>query len=536
MASSFADSVQTSNNQRFFSAISVALVGLLSASYFVAAIEAASVHPLWMDEVLSIWTARLPTVAAVWEALEKGAEFSPPLYLLLLQKIIQLGGSSALILRLPSIVAVYVVGIAAFTLMRRRYRIPIAALAMALCLTGGLYPFALQARPYACVAACLALVLVVWDIPFDRSPSWRGAATMLVLLAIAIGMNFYAVLLAAAVGLMELVWTATHHRIRWLHVAAVALAILSILLWLPIMQHAAAFNHDDSAAPDYYARPLLIRLVLAYIYLLVGHRLIWLSPLILLFLAAAGGTLVLLRRGATTGLGALENLSIIVGVTCTTPLLVFLFSLMVTHTFNRRYAVVATLGLALLISRLVAKLPWATAFACLFVTVALGVSLSPATTLGLANPPNRALALVARAPTNLPIVTGNGRRFFEIREDADAAVADRLVYLESPPGDANPDPTNEHQVERWKLIAPELAIANIPVFVKSHPRFLLFSDHSAVDLLPSLLIRQGYSLSVIARNGDAYLDEVETRTSSQPQNLDAHQNATAAQSSSFFGP
>jgi hypothetical protein len=521
--------MQTSDNQRTFDAIAVMLVALISASYFVTAFKFASVRPFWMDEVLSIWTARLPTITAVWNALDKGAEFSPPLYILLLQKIIHLGGGNALMLRQPSIVAVYIVGVVAFILMRRRYSLPFAALAMAICLIGGLFPFALQVRPYACVAACFALALVIWDIPSDRAPSlWRPAA-ILVLLVIAIGMNFYSVLIAVGMGLMELIWTGMHRRIRWLYVAVIGLAILSILLWLPIVQHAAAFNHDDSAAADYYALPSLERLILAYMYLLVGHRLIWLSPLILLVPAVLGGTLAMLlrrRASATADPGERGNLNIIVVITCALPLLVFFFALEVTHTFNHRYFAVAALGLALLIARLVARLPSSKPVACLLVTAALGISLTAATPLGLAMSPVRALALLDRAPPDLPIVTGNGLRFFEFCENAKRAVGDRIRYLEPPLGTVSPDPTNQHQVERWKIIAPQLAVLGMAEFLTSNSRFLLFADTSGVDLLPALLIGQGSRLHVIARAGDAYLAEVESRTSSQQlKNSNTRQDA-----------
>jgi hypothetical protein len=189
-----------------------------------------------------------------------------------------------------------------------------------------------------------------------------------------------------------------------------------------------------------------------------------------------------------------------------------LFSFAVTHTFNLRYAVAATLGLAILASRLVAAARWATAVSCFLVLVAIGVMLNAGIRLPSEDPLDRALALVDRAPQNLYIVTGNGQRFFEIREGAAAAVADRLVYLKSPAEIVNPDPTNEHQIGRWKAIGPDLAVMDIAAFVESHSRFLLFGDAVAVDLLPGLLIRRGYTLRVIARNGDAYLSEVETST------------------------
>jgi hypothetical protein len=301
------------------------------------------------------------------------------------------------------------------------------------------------------------------------------------------------------------------------------------------MQQVTAFNRGDASASDYYARPATHRLILAYIYLLVGHRQIWLSPLTLLLPALLGGTLAMLLRGrasTTEDRGKLDNLNIIVVLMCALPLLVFLFALEVTHTFNHRYFIVATLGLAILIARLVANLPWSRALACLLVAAALGVSLTAAIPLGFAKSPVQALTLLDRAPPDLPIVTGNGLRFFEFREDAAPAIGDRIRYLEPPAGTISPDPTNQHQVERWKTIAPQLAVSNRAEFLKSNSRFLLFADTSSIDLLPALLIGQGSRLHVIARVGDAYLAEVESATSEQSGGSNAQQDA-AVQSSSF---
>ena len=492
--------------------IPVVLLALLSASYFFAAMQIAAGRPFWMDEVLAVWTARLPDVAAIWDALNKGAEFSPPLYHLFLQKVIQLGGGSALALRLPSTVAVYVVGVAAFILVRRRYCVAVAALAMALCLTGGLFPFGLQVRQYAGVVACFAVALVIWDVPVERTPSWRNATTMLVLLTIAVGMHFYAVLVAASVGLMELIWTAVHRRIRWLHIGAIGMACCSVLLWLPIMRHIAAFNLGDVDAPAYYARPMLSDLPDVYYFLAARSAPVFLALLAVLCTGAAEYVLVRRRGGGLleprkTGV---DNLDIIVGVTCAIPVLVFVFSVVVTHTYNLRYVIAAALGLSVLAARLVAMTRWSAAFSNFVVCIAIGATLNVALAPATDDPLRRALALLERAPPHLPVVTGNGLRFLEMREGAGAAAAGRLFYLKSPAGTASPDPTNEHQVERWKTIAPNLAVMDVAPFVAAHRRFVLFRDASAVDLLPGLLAGRGYRLSEIARDGDAYLAEVET--------------------------
>jgi len=52
---------------------------LLSASFWISAGAIAATRPYWMDEVLAVWTARMSTAGGVWDALMKGAEFSPPL-------------------------------------------------------------------------------------------------------------------------------------------------------------------------------------------------------------------------------------------------------------------------------------------------------------------------------------------------------------------------------------------------------------------------------------------------------------------------
>ncbi|HTU55236.1 MAG TPA: hypothetical protein VMF62_14825, partial [Acetobacteraceae bacterium] len=119
---------------------------LLIAEYLVLACSAAARRPLWMDEVLAAWTARLPSVGAIWSALEKGADFDPPLYHFLLHAIVLSGARGDLAVRMPSIIAGLVVALASFVLVRRRHPAPVAFLAMALCLVGGLYPFALDAR------------------------------------------------------------------------------------------------------------------------------------------------------------------------------------------------------------------------------------------------------------------------------------------------------------------------------------------------------------------------------------------------------
>jgi Dolichyl-phosphate-mannose-protein mannosyltransferase len=493
--------------ERMWGVAALALIALLTVCYFALAARDAATSPYWMDEVLSVWTARQPSDTAVIDALLKGSEFSPPLYDLLLHNIIALGGSQPLALRLPSIVAVYLIGVAAFILVRRRYSLHIAATAMALCLVGGLYPFALQVRPYACAAACFAFALVIWDGARDRPPSWRNAAAMAALLAVAIGLHFYSLLFAATLGAMELAWTASHRRLRWLYLGAIALALLSVLLWLPFIHTAIAFNHGDVGAADYYARPDAAKLPKFFVFLGIGHSSL-LSPFLAFVLAYLAARIPSWRDKAKPIAGEMESLNIAVTALCAFPLIVFFFALIVTHALSFRYMIVAALGFSILTAQWIARLSHAPQISCSVIAIAIGICFSPVSTEMQAKPPGPALKIVDAAPPDLPIVTGNGLRYFELREGAAPSVSQRLVYLKPVAGTVLSDPTNEHQVERWEKIALEITAADIRSFVNSHPAFLLFKDESGADILPRWLKRCGYRLEPVARSGETVLLKV----------------------------
>jgi hypothetical protein len=135
------------------------------------------------------------------------------------------------------------------------------------------------------------------------------------------------------------------------------------------------------------------------------------------------------------------------------------------------------------------------------------VSLTPDTSAASAAFRTRIIALANRAPPELPLATGNGLRFLELREGTETATAQRLVFIRTPPGVDIPDPTNEHQVERWKTVDPRLPVMSLASFLAANSRFLVLSDCSAIDLLPKLLADRGFTLRTIARTGCAELSE-----------------------------
>jgi len=481
------------------------LMALASLVYAVCTLKAAIENPYWMDEVLAVWTARQATAGAVWGALNQGAEFSPPLFHWLLHGLVRLGLDGRLAMRAPSILAIYGVACCAFTLVRRRSELGVAALAFSFVLCSGLIDYAVQARPYAMVVLCFAVAVVLWNGLEGRTGGLRAVAIGAVL-ALAVGLHFYAIVLVGTLFLVELAWSLKHRRLRWPILAAIAAGGGSILLWWPIVQHVSSFNRGDTAAPLYYAHPTPMKLLDAYVGVLAGYSSILASPLVLLMVTGVAAFVYSLRTRWRIG-----DLDLIGAGACLIPVLVYGFAVLVSHTFNERYCIAAALGFALVMARSAAALPRAAWTAPALGMVLLLASLSPLRTALLADDLRADAALAERAPPGLPIATGNGLRFLELRENTDPKTAARLIYLTAPNESALGDPTNEHQVERWKRINPGLAVAPATPFFAGNRSFLWFSDPDAAAEAPSLFDPYRAKTEVLATASSATLLRVSLR-------------------------
>ena len=264
--------------------LAVLLFLLVSVHYAVASITLAASAPLWMDEVLAVRTARLTDPAAIWHALVHGAEFSPPLYDMLLGRLHALGVDTPIGWRLPSIVAGYAAAIALGSIAWRRYgRVP-AALAAGIVLSSGLFAYAVQARPYALLIAVFALALAIRERPAGAQPSPRRCALLALLLVVMVALHFYALLLVAVLVAIELAERRPPSRGV---LAASAVAAASIAAWLPILVAAHHYSGADTGAPGYYARPTLDALLSSYALTLGWPALLLLGLLIIVALRRA---------------------------------------------------------------------------------------------------------------------------------------------------------------------------------------------------------------------------------------------------------
>ena len=494
---------ETSRNTLF-------ILCIFFSCFLSAGLLNASRAPLWMDEVLATWTARQPTAALVRSAIYHGAEFSPPTYHLLLHYLIACFGSSKLLLRLPSLLAIGLSGLCIFSLVRRYLHVATAAYAVAFLLTGALWDFALQVRPYALLIACFSFALLFWDglnKKGGRAYRCRVAGICLSLIA-CISFHFYGVLFVPCLAAAEAWFSWSHRRIRRLVWIALFVSGASTLVWLPLIQVFRGFSSSDTASPEYFAKPTIERLATTYTGLFMFDR--KQVFLLLLTFCLLGVIYAWNRTTARPNFALLrptketddQGLYVLGTVLTAFPFIVFLFAVFVVKTFSFRYTLAGAIGLSLLLACVLDHLMAFRTVASFLVLAACALLFVRKTQTGSEFDVR---SLLSEATQPYPIVVGEGLRFFELEEEVPKDVKSRLVYVTAPTDARNTDTNNENQVRRWGVIRPDLNIVSPQHFFSTTARFYLLHTPSTPDVITPWLLERGLLSKPIALSGGAWL-------------------------------
>ena len=478
--------------------VPIVLFVALSAAFLVSAMVISAKAPLWMDEVMASWMSQLP-VKTIWQAISHGTISSPPTYFYLLKGVSAIFGHGYLALRLPSILAVYFIGVLTYLLMRRRFSRSTAVLAMALCFVTGLFSYATQVREYALMTLCFAMAVYLW-YPRDGQTiaRWR-VALITALLAAGVALHFYGILLVAALALMELLWSYSNRRIRFPLWAGIFVAGGSVFAWLPLMGRIMKYTGSYEASAEYYAAPTLQRLLSAYADLFFGVKGMTLLVGLLCVMALAfywarfKGVSALVtpaEERANAGFSRNTNLEILVLGSLVVPLIVYVFARVVTHTFNDRYAIAACFGFAMLVARIVSYFRFRDAISCVVVLAAI-VLLAGAPRRSAADNDVYATKFLESTPDSVPIVVGEGLAYFELQVRADPRLLKRLVYLTVPKGETSPDITNEDLLKRWQEFHPDLTMQTPEAFLKANAHFYVLHTSQSTDVITPFLTASG---------------------------------------------
>jgi hypothetical protein len=473
---------------------------LISAAYFYSAVVTAISKPFWMDEVLAVSTARLPTMGEVWSAIWSGAEFSPPTYHFFLHALIRLAGAhdDHLVARLPSIIAVYGAALCICFLVRRRLGTTAAVISLGVILCSGLFDYAVQARQYALLALGLGAALLIWDGISDTKHPHARALALWLILAICLCLHFYGIVVVATIGVAELLWFATRREFRWpLWLALAATGPVEAACY-PLASHLAVFSAGDAVASNYYAKPIFGSLAPSLFDLMFGgerNAMLWLETFMLAgvaYLVQPAASAISAPDTASSFEGrpeVLSRLGIVIVALCTLPIITFGLSFFATKSFSARYmsevALLSGIAVACMWSLLPARRLVALCLVPLLVVFNIHPPREP-------DPTQTALSSLDAARPPLPIVVGEGLLYIELMEAADPQTRSRLVYLLRPPGAISPDPTNENQVKRYVPFHADYKVSDQKTFLAANPDFyVVYRPNETVDTTTPSLMAQG---------------------------------------------
>jgi len=470
----------------------VSLIVLLCLIYVaVAATDRASRRFLWTDEVVTVAIARLPSAAAIWSALDAGTDGQPPAINLIEHAFGSASADPHVAYRLPSIIG-YVLTLAAlFVFVSRRAGVIGGGVAMTLaCLTPLYSLYAIEARPYSLVIACLAWAMVVWQ-QIDRP--WR-AAMLALLLGSAAALHYYGVLGVVPFALAEVseMWLTRRVRVRiWL--ALLAPAVPMAIAW-PLLQAL-----KSGFGPHFWALPHLGFTLRAYDQITglpyrFGTAVAVAVSIGLLFAAVRA-----LRT--TEPKQDVSEVVLLLGL-ISLPSAAYILAAVGGGGLTPRYVLPANLGLISAIAMSVGRLSSRQATTCLGILVLLvGLrELDYWTDRGQParerTNPEVAVLEQWRLPQDLqalPLVVSHGHSFIEMSYYEEQSSRHRFTYLldlESSVKYASSDSVDA-LIQRLPGVM-RVDVVPRAQFLLQHQRFLMFSKPDRWDWLYAQLVDDGY--------------------------------------------
>ena len=477
-------------------------------------------EPLWFDEFFTLFLSRLSTFADLVKAMP--ADGQPPLQYLLTHLALSCLGESQLALRLPELLAYTFVGLLTYRIVRFHGTMAQGLFALTMVMGGVIGCQAYTARPYGLLMAFTALAFVSWQ------RAGLAQKRLLYLCGIAVGLggailshHFGVIYVCLFLAVGEAVRLIERQRIDGgvLFATVVGLAPLSISLRLAHQSH-LVLGEAVQHSTNYFYKPklsdLMIYIQMFPVYLLV-LVLVIASLFFLVALRVGGGRIQAGSERAESipahEWAAASALSLLL------PMLL-LISSFATGVFAARYAVGASLGLAILSGWGLPRVGWLrkSGQAVLFTSTICFLLLRGGNFFAtqLHEPFWRAKpaadagsALLWNAPPDLPIVVANSVDFPTQWWYSPLAAKNRLVYVyDLEYAERQPEFLTDISLVFDKAYTP-LPLSNYADFVHKNHRFLLLcTGNSRRDWIKPRLMASGWNLEPIAQLGQDALYQV----------------------------
>ncbi len=229
---------------------------------------------LWHDELYTFYIGTAPTLSRLWQ--DMALDLHPPLEYLAVRMSVAVFGTSALAVRLPSVLAFLAGSLCLWRFVARRLSPWYGLLALAVLWASPAFYYATEARPYAWVICFTGLMLVFWRRAIDAQ---RTTGSVWLLAGAVTGMmlsHMLALFYVMPFCLAELIRTYKRRAIDGWIWAALLVPCAIPFLYLQVVQRFGAYTFPPvfrasvpKIAETYYgslkveALPLLIALLLA---------------------------------------------------------------------------------------------------------------------------------------------------------------------------------------------------------------------------------------------------------------------------------
>jgi 4-amino-4-deoxy-L-arabinose transferase-like glycosyltransferase len=481
----------------------LATVGIwvLIAYAAVRSFFAAASKPFWYDEVLTFIVTGQSSVSAVWRALSQAVDGQPLGFYLIERAAAALTVKPEIALRLPSIFAFLCILLCVFLFVRRRSGTMYALLCASVLLITVLFDtYAVEARPYVLLVACIAIALLC----YQRAPEPLWLVLMGLSLVAAEAMHYYAVFAFVPFGLAEIAFSLRRRHLRpgvWL---ALACGLVPLAVFWPLL-----LAQKRSYGAHFWAEPGLRHIGKTYGWLFNTSSFHWhLGLAVAAVLILVGALLALAFRGVRAALLAdpFFHEYVLAWALLSLPFVALAATKIFGGGLSPRYVLPTVLAIPLAAGYILPRLNPRTTplvaillFSILAVQEAkfwasqrghLGKVMSPAASI------ESSVNLAGHA--DLPVVISDTFDYLSFAYYASPSLARRLVAVVDPPQEVayvGSDSLDRNLI-RVRSFYP-LRVYQFQAFAADHPSFLLYSDGTANDWWPRRLARDGFSLEIV---------------------------------------
>jgi Dolichyl-phosphate-mannose-protein mannosyltransferase len=469
----------------------------------IAGIFRAASRPFWYDEMCTVAIARQPGMSAIWKALGHAADSHPPTYYFIERFADLFLPNQHIAFRLPSILGFCCIIFCVFIFVRKQNGPVCALLCSALLLMSQFYdPYAVEARGYALMSACVAIALVC----YQRADALRWIFLMGLSLAAADAFHYYAVFALFPFAIAEGAFWLQTRRLRLGVWVALACGMLPVIAFWPLLSELRKYY-----GAHFWSKPGLMGALDVYGWFLN------LSPYWGIAIAGAafvGVVAVIISERVREDSGSrekhrLQEKVLVLGLLAL-PLAVLAAMKMTHGGLTERYMLPAGLGIPLAAGFILPRfdrrlLTLFGVFLCfglaaqeshfwLFHRHHLGEVVSPAQGVE---------ELVDKAGRrNLPVVVSNALEFFPLMHYGSPALVTRLVDLVdiSQAIVYSGTDSTDKQMLVLRSYTP-LQVYEFHDFAAKYPEFLLYSGGGGwLDWWSARLADDGYVLRLVAVN------------------------------------